>query len=56
MRCARSTWLSSLRFKVLLAYIAGVALSILLIVLTALALVTSQSDILLVMKIGRAHV
>ena len=51
MRCARSTWLSSLRFKVLLAYIAGVALSILLIVLMALALVTSQSDILLVMNI-----
>ncbi|ROM86381.1 two-component sensor histidine kinase [Pseudomonas brassicacearum] len=52
MRCARSTWLSSLRFKVLLAYIAGVALSILLIVLTALALVTSQSDILLVMNMA----
>ncbi|XXE19560.1 HAMP domain-containing protein [Pseudomonas sp. Z1-12] len=46
MRCARSTWLNSLRFKVLLAYIAGVALSILLIVSAVLALATSQSDIL----------
>lgn len=52
MRCARSTWLSSLRFKVLLAYIAGVTLSILLIVSAALALVTSQSDILSVMNMA----
>ncbi|MBD9462847.1 HAMP domain-containing protein [Pseudomonas sp. Pdm06] len=52
MRSARSTWLSSLRFKVLLAYIAGVALSILLIVSAALALVSSQSDILSVMNMA----
>ncbi len=52
MRSARSTWLSSLRFKVLLAYIAGVALSILLIVSAALVLVTSQSDILSVMNMA----
>lgn len=52
MHCVRSTWLSSLSFKVLLAYVAGVVLSILLIVLAALALITSQNDILLTTSVA----
>ncbi|WP_434557271.1 HAMP domain-containing protein [Pseudomonas sp. Z5-35] len=47
MPFVRTTWRNSISFKVLLAYIAGVGLSILLIALGVFALVTSRSDILL---------
>ena len=46
MRFAKPTWLNSLGVKVLLAYVAGVALSIALL-LAAFLLMTTQSDILL---------
>jgi len=46
MRFVKTTWLNSLRVKVLLAYVAGVALSIVLIVLVAVAIVSLQGDML----------
>jgi signal transduction histidine kinase len=46
MRFVKAMWLNSLRVKVLLAYVAGVALSIALIVLVAVAIVAVQGDIL----------
>jgi signal transduction histidine kinase len=46
MRFAKMTWLSSLSAKILLAYVVGAALSILLIVATAIAVVSSQGDVL----------
>lgn len=42
----KAIWLNSLRVKVLLAYVAGVALSIALMVLIAVAIVAVQGDIL----------
>jgi signal transduction histidine kinase len=42
----RLRWLNSLSVKVLLAYVAGAALSIVLIVLAAVVIVSSQGDIL----------
>lgn len=45
MRCAKPTWINSLGMKVLLAYVAGVVLSIALLLATV-ALITTQSDIL----------
>lgn len=44
MRFAKTTWLNSLRAKVLLAYVAGAMLSIILIVLVAVVAVRSQGD------------
>ncbi|SHI24557.1 sensor histidine kinase [Pollutimonas bauzanensis] len=46
MRYVKTTWLNSLSAKVLLAYVAGAALSLLLIMLAAFAIVNSQGDIL----------
>jgi signal transduction histidine kinase len=46
MRFVKAAWLNSLRVKVLLAYVAGVALSIALIALVAVAIVAVQGDIL----------
>jgi signal transduction histidine kinase len=46
MRFVKAMWLNSLRVKVLLAYVAGAALSIVLIVLVSLAIVALQGDIL----------
>lgn len=46
MRFVKAMWLNSLRMKVLLAYVAGVALSIALIVLVAVAIVAVQGDVL----------
>lgn len=46
MHCAKPTWLNSLAMKVLLAYVAGVVLSI-AVLLAAFSLITTQSDILL---------
>lgn len=46
MRFVRTAWLNSLSVKVLLAYVAGAALSIVLIALVAVAIVSSQGDIL----------
>lgn len=47
MPCVKSMWLNSLSFKVLLAYVVGVALSILLFAAVAFALITSKSDLIL---------
>lgn len=44
MRFVKTTWLNSLSVKVLLAYVAGTALSIVLIVLVAVVAVVSQGD------------
>jgi signal transduction histidine kinase len=46
MRFVKAMWLNSLRVKVLLAYVAGVALSITLMVLVAVAIVVVRGDIL----------
>jgi signal transduction histidine kinase len=46
MRCVKTTWLNSLQLKVLLAYIAGAALSSVLIVLVAFAVTNWKGDIL----------
>ncbi|TLX62259.1 two-component sensor histidine kinase [Stutzerimonas nosocomialis] len=46
MRFVSTTWLNSLAVKVMLAYIAGAALSIGVTALALLALATSQSDVL----------
>jgi signal transduction histidine kinase len=46
MRFVKAMWLNSLRVKVLLAYVAGVALSIALMVLVAVTIVAVQGDIL----------
>jgi signal transduction histidine kinase len=46
MRFAKPTWLNSLGVKMLIAYVAGAALSIVLIVLVFVAITTSQGDIL----------
>ena len=46
MRFVKTTWLNSLSVRMLLAYIVGAALSIMLIVLVAVAIVMSQGDIL----------
>jgi len=46
MRSAKTTWLNSLSVKLLLTYIAGASLSIVLIVLGAAVVITSQGDIL----------
>ncbi|MFT3953782.1 MAG: ATP-binding protein [Piscinibacter sp.] len=46
MRFEKMTWLGSLSVKILLAYVAGALLSVLLIVLTAVAVVQSQGDVL----------
>jgi signal transduction histidine kinase len=46
MPFVRLRWLNSLSAKVLLAYVAGAALSILLLVLAAVLIVSSQGDIL----------
>ncbi len=46
MPFVRLRWLNSLSVKVLLAYVAGAALSIVLLVLAAVAIVSSQGDIL----------
>lgn len=46
MRLMKTRWLNSLSVKVVLAYIAGAALSVVLIVLVAVAIVISQGDIL----------
>src|SRR5690349_23988654 len=45
MPCAKPTWINSIGLKVLLAYIAGVVLSIVLM-LAVLTLMTKQSDYL----------
>jgi signal transduction histidine kinase len=46
MRCVKTMWLNSLSAKVLLAYVAGAVLSMVLFVLVAVAIATSQGDIL----------
>jgi signal transduction histidine kinase len=46
MRFVTTTWLNSLSVRVLLAYVAGVALSIVPIVLAALAIVVTQGNVL----------
>lgn len=46
MRFAPAMWLNSLRVKVLLAYVAGVALSLALMVLAVVAIVAVRGDIL----------
>jgi len=45
MRFVKMTWLNSLSVKILLAYVGGAALSILLIVTTAVAILYSQGDV-----------
>lgn len=56
MPCVKTMWRSSISFKVLLAYVAGVGLSILLIALGAFALITSKSDIFLTTDVAeRTH-
>ncbi|WP_445576634.1 Histidine kinase [Pseudomonas sp. E141] len=56
MPFVKRTWRNSISFKVLLAYVVGVGLSILLIALGVLALVTSKSDILLTTDVAeRTH-
>ncbi|WP_434674860.1 sensor histidine kinase [Pseudomonas sp. D3-10] len=56
MPFVKTTWRNSISFKVLLAYVAGVGLSILLIALGAVALITSRSDILLTTDVAeRTH-
>lgn len=46
MRFVKTPWMNSLSVKVLLAYVAGAVLSIVLIVVVAVAIVSSQGDIL----------
>jgi signal transduction histidine kinase len=46
MHSVKVTWLNSLRVKLLLAYVAGVALSIALIAAVAVAIVAVQGDVL----------
>lgn len=56
MPFGKTIWRNSISFKVLVAYVAGVGLSILLIALGAFALVTSKSDILLTTDVAeRTH-
>ncbi len=46
MRSAKMAWLNSLSVKILLAYVVGALLSILLMVVTAVAVVVTQGDVL----------
>lgn len=46
MRFVKMKWLNSLSVKILIAYVVGAVLSVLLIVLTALAIVHTQGDVL----------
>ncbi|WLG93463.1 HAMP domain-containing sensor histidine kinase [Pseudomonas sp. FP198] len=56
MPFGKTIWRNSISFKVLVAYVAGVGLSILLIALGAFALITSKSDILLTTDVAeRTH-
>lgn len=56
MPFVETTWRNSISFKVLLAYVAGVGLSTLLIALGAFALIGSKSDILLTTDVAeRTH-
>ncbi|WP_237882382.1 sensor histidine kinase [Pseudomonas sp. PGPR40] len=56
MPFVKTIWRNSISFKVLLAYVAGVGLSILLIALGAFVLITSRNDILLTMDVAeRTH-
>lgn len=56
MPFVKTNWRNSLSFKVLLAYVAGVALSILMIAIVAFVLATSRSDILMTADLAeRTH-
>ncbi|BBH33395.1 Signal transduction histidine kinase [Pseudomonas sp. 43mfcvi1.1] len=56
MRYANAMWRHSISFKMLLAYVAGVLLSILLIASAALALIVSESDVFLTADVAeRSH-
>lgn len=46
MRFVKMNWLNSLSVKVLIAYVIGAVLSVLLIVVTAVAIVSTQGDVL----------